>query len=435
MIDEDGAFLAAAPDLSLAGEWTLASFVAHLGGLDLWPEPPEWEMARRWRNWAFESAALDLALQQAGIGLPEALGREAAPLRFVNSLGLGDPPVFGAVGRRLERYPGVRFKLDAQATWSPDLTAEVAGTGAVDVIDFKGRYGLPVEDEFALLAMYEAVLERFDGVILEDPHDRPDVAALIEPHAARVSFDAPIASVADIESAAFGARIVNVKPSRIGSLRTLLDVYAHCAANGLRMYGGGMGEVGIARGQIELLASLFHAGRAQRRRAVGLQPARPAGRAAREPARAGRAGAGVPLGLGTAGGEAEGRALGVAAHRPRRARMDRPSRRASRPARAPQAMSSTAKYGSDAVSPGPRPRSWTPTAGAVPCVWRPDPSPAARSSSGAPRRPSQKRCARPRSSAGNSMSDGRAAGIGQRYRRGPGVCRVARAGNDLVLDR
>ena len=258
MADEDGAFLAAAADLPLAGEWTLASFVERLGTLALWPQPPEWEMARRWRNWAFESAALDLALQQAGIGLPEALGREAAPLRFVNSLGLGDPPVFGAVGSRLERYPGVRFKLYAQATWSPELTAEVAETGAVDVIDFKGCYGLPVEDEFALLAMYETVLERFDGVILEDPHDRADVAALIEPHAARVSFDAPIASVADIEAAAFGARIVNVKPSRIGSLRTLLDVYAHCAANGLRMYGGGMGEVGIARGQIELLAALFH---------------------------------------------------------------------------------------------------------------------------------------------------------------------------------
>jgi L-alanine-DL-glutamate epimerase-like enolase superfamily enzyme len=258
MADEDGAFLAAAPALSLAGEWTLASFTEHLGGADLWPEPPEWEMARRWRTWAFESAALDLALRQAGIGLAEAVGREAAPVRFVNSLGLGDPPVFDTVGRRLERYPGVRFKLDAQASWSPDLTAEVAGTGAVDVIDFKGRYGLPVEDEFALLAMYEAVLARFDGVVLEDPHDRPDVDALIAPHAARVSFDAPIATVADVEAAAFGARIVNVKPSRIGGLRALSDVYEHCAANGLRMYGGGMGEVGIARGQIELLAALFH---------------------------------------------------------------------------------------------------------------------------------------------------------------------------------
>jgi L-alanine-DL-glutamate epimerase-like enolase superfamily enzyme len=258
MLDEKGAFVATAPALALAGDWTLASFAEHLAGLDLWPEPPEWDMARRWRNWAFESAALDLALQQAGIGLAEALGREAAPVRFVNSPGLGDPPVYSAVASRLERYPGLRFKLDAQATWSPELAGEIARTGAVDVVDFKGRYGLPVDDDFALLSMYEAVLGRFDGAILEDPHDLPQVAALVAAHAAHVSFDAPIACVADVETAPFGARIVNVKPSRIGSLRALLDVYAHCDAEGLRMYGGGMGEVGIARGQIELLAALFH---------------------------------------------------------------------------------------------------------------------------------------------------------------------------------
>jgi hypothetical protein len=258
MLDEDGAFLAAAPALALAGEWTLATFAAHLAGVDVWPQPPEWDMARRLRNWSLESAALDLALLQAGIGLGEALGREPAPVRFVNSLGLGDPPELAAVARRLERYPGLRFKLDAQASWSPELTAGVAATGAVDVVDFKGRYGLPVEDEFALLAMYEAVLERFDRAILEDPHDRPDIAALIAPHAARVSFDAPIARVGDVEGAAFGARTVNVKPSRIGSLRTLFDIYAHCERAGIVMYGGGMGEVGVARGQIELLAALFH---------------------------------------------------------------------------------------------------------------------------------------------------------------------------------
>src|SRR4051812_46883155 len=110
MLDEDGAFLAAAPALALAGEWTLATFAAHLADVDLWRQPPEWDMARRWRNWALESAALDLALLQAGIRLPEALGCEPAPLRFVNSLGLGDPPEIGALARRLERYPALRSR-------------------------------------------------------------------------------------------------------------------------------------------------------------------------------------------------------------------------------------------------------------------------------------------------------------------------------------
>ena len=162
MLDEEGAFLAAAPALALAGEWTLGSFCAHLDTLEQWPGPPEWEMVRRLRNWAYESAALDLALQQAGRALHEVLGRE--PRRLVRELARdGRPAGVGAVGRRLERYPRLRFKLDVHEAWSPDLTVAVARTGAVHVVDFKGRYGLPVEDEFALLAMYERVLERFEA--------------------------------------------------------------------------------------------------------------------------------------------------------------------------------------------------------------------------------------------------------------------------------
>lgn len=253
MMDPDGAFLALAPSLPLAGTWTLASFADHVARLDLWPQPPEWDMGRRLRRWAFESAALDLALAQGGRSLAEVLGRTPAPVRFVNSLGLGDPPSLAAIGRRLERYPGLRFKLDAEASWPASLVAEVAETGAVDVIDFKGRYGFAVEDEAALLAMYREVLARFPDAILEDPHDLPPVAALLAPHADRVSFDAPITTVADVTTP-----IVNVKPSRIGSLRALLDIYDHCERHGVRMYGGGMGERDVARGQIELLASLFH---------------------------------------------------------------------------------------------------------------------------------------------------------------------------------
>jgi len=253
MMDEKGAFLALAPSLPLAGSWTLASFSDHVAGLDLWPEPPDWDMAYRLRRWAFESAALDLALAQNGRSLADALGRTPAPVRFVNSLGLGDPPSLATIGRRLERYPDLRFKLDAEPSWSASLIAEVAATGAVDVIDFKGRYGIEVEDEAALLAMYREVVARFPDAILEDPHDLPEVTELLKPHAARVSFDAPITMAADITTT-----IVNVKPSRIGSVRALLDIYDHCEQAGVRMYGGGMGERDVARGQIELLASLFH---------------------------------------------------------------------------------------------------------------------------------------------------------------------------------
>jgi hypothetical protein len=74
-----------------------------------------------------------------------------------------------------------------------------------------------------------------------------------------VSYDAPIRSADDIGATPLAACVVNVKPSRIGSLRELFEIYARCARDQRPMYGGGMGELGVGRGQIELLAALFHA--------------------------------------------------------------------------------------------------------------------------------------------------------------------------------
>ena len=246
------------PALALAGEWTLSGFCDHVATLELFPAPPEWDGALRWRRWAFESAALDLALRQAGRPLHEVLGLEPQPVRFVNSLGLGKEPSIEPVRRRVDRSPGVRFKLDAEATWSAALVDEVAATGAVDTIDFKGQYGFEVKDPEALGALYDRVLAAFPDAYLEDPHDLPEIARRLRDHVGRVSYDAPVRSAEDIDATPLPARVVNVKPSRIGSLRVLFEVYARCARERRPMYGGGMGEIGVGRGQIELLASLFH---------------------------------------------------------------------------------------------------------------------------------------------------------------------------------
>ena len=180
-------------------------------------------------------------------------------MRFVNSLSLGKQPSIEPVRRRLARSPGVRFKLDAEATWSPALIDELAATGAVDTIDFKGHYGLEVTEPQSLGALYDRVLAAFPDAYLEDPHDRPEIAQRLADHLERVSYDAPIHGVEDIGATPLAARVVNVKPSRIGSLRSLFEVYARCARERRPMYGGGMGELGVGRGQLELLAALFHA--------------------------------------------------------------------------------------------------------------------------------------------------------------------------------
>jgi hypothetical protein len=257
---EDGTTLhETRPALPLEGEWTLAGFCDQLATLELWPQPPEWAVAVRFRNWAFESAALDLALRQAGRPLHDVLELEPRPVRFVNSLGLGKEPSIEPLRRRLDRSPGIRFKLDAEASWSSALVDEVAATGAVDTIDFKGQYGFEVEDPEALGTLYDSVLAAFPDAYLEDPHDLPEVAERLADHIDRVSYDSPIHTAEDIGATPLAARVLNVKPSRIGRLHDLFEVYARGAREGRPMYGGGMGELGVGRGQIELLAALLHA--------------------------------------------------------------------------------------------------------------------------------------------------------------------------------
>src|SRR3954452_24691750 len=174
---EDGTTLhEARPALPLEGEWTLADFCEHLATLELWHAPPEWDVALRLRTWAFESAALDLALRQAGRALHEVLALEPQPVRFVNSLGLGKEPSIEPVRRRLARSPGVRLKLDAEATWPPALVDKVAATGAVDTIDFKGQYRFEIKDPEALGTLYDRVPSAFPDAYLEDSHELPEIA-------------------------------------------------------------------------------------------------------------------------------------------------------------------------------------------------------------------------------------------------------------------
>jgi L-alanine-DL-glutamate epimerase-like enolase superfamily enzyme len=244
--------------LPLAGRFTLASFSAYLDELDLFPAPPQRQDSRAYRRWAFESAALDLALRQAGVSLAQALGRAAGPVRFVVSMRLPDPPSLSPILRRLELHPDMRFKLDATSAWDDALIDELAATGAVESVDFKGHYdGLPV-DTAADADLYRQVAEGLPGVWLEDPALTPATEAALAAHADRITWDAPIRSVADIAALATRPRMVNVKPSRFGTLRAVLDAYDHLAAEGIGAYGGGQFELGPGRGQIQHLAALFH---------------------------------------------------------------------------------------------------------------------------------------------------------------------------------
>jgi len=247
--DHDGFPLA----LPLAGRSTFDEFSRRLGELDLFPAGgPTMAGQETYRRWAFESAGLDLALRQAGMSLGAALGLEYRPVRFVVSTRLDIRPW-------LAIDPELEFKLDPTPEWDTETMARIAATDRVRALDFKAYYeGTPV-DNAPDPELYRAVVAAFPDALLEDPALDEAPRAALRGAEARFSFDAPIHSWADVETLPLRPRHLNVKPSRFGALRSLLETVERARAAGIELYGGGQFELGVGRDQIQALASLLYA--------------------------------------------------------------------------------------------------------------------------------------------------------------------------------
>jgi hypothetical protein len=259
--DHDG-FAAAAPltdpdGFDLAGEWTLDSFSAALDDRDLFPtRPPERETAEHYRRWAIESAALDLALRQADASLGDVLDRSYDPVRFVVSTRLdgGDP---GRVRDVSGDYPGTEFKLDPTGEWTSHTFAALSEF-PVRVLDLKGQYEGTEVDADADPDLYERVFETFPTAVVEDPRVTPETRMLVASYADRLSWDVPITGVESVRELPFDPEWLNVKPSRFGTVESLLDTVEYAEAEGIDLYGGGQFELGVGRDQIQRLAALFY---------------------------------------------------------------------------------------------------------------------------------------------------------------------------------
>ena len=249
-------------DADLSGEYTLDSFSTMLDSVDLWPEPPTQDAARHYRRWSIESAALDLALKQAGLTLGAALERSYDQLRFVVSTRLsGDDdgrPTTDRVETWLDIDPGIEFKLDPTPDWDADLIADLADTDAVRVVDLKAYYedtdvDTPVEVDF-----YRRVVEGLPGTVVEDAAVTEETRSVFDGHEGRLSWDYPITGIASIEALPIDPDWLNVKPSRFGTVESLLETIAYCEQRGISLYGGGQFELGVGRGQIQAVASLCY---------------------------------------------------------------------------------------------------------------------------------------------------------------------------------
>jgi hypothetical protein len=248
-------------DLSLPGEYTVDSFSTAVADTALFPTAPDRAVFRNYRQWALESAALGLALAQAETTLGAAVDRSVSPVRFVVSTRLGGEdtvPTADRVTTLLDRQPGTEFKLDPTPDWPEELIEELAATGAVRTLDFKGHYEGTDVDTPVEPAFYRRLLDAFPEAVIEDPRLTETTRTLFEGEEERVAWDAPIHGIDDIEALPFEPNWLNVKPSRFGSIERLLATIDYCKRRGIRMYGGGQFELGVGRRQNQLLAALWY---------------------------------------------------------------------------------------------------------------------------------------------------------------------------------
>jgi L-alanine-DL-glutamate epimerase-like enolase superfamily enzyme len=239
-------------DLPVAGDWSLGDLSARLDELELWRGNLDDHSSRDLRRWAFDSAAVDLALRQAGRSLGDVLGRSYRPVRFVVS-------TRAAIEPWLELEPAMEFKLDVEADWDRPLMERLAALDRVRVLDLKAYYRGTSVDLAPDPAQYAAVAEIFPDVVIEDPWLEDGCREALAGAESRLSFDAPVHSLADLDALPLQPKWLNVKPSRFGTAHRLLDCIEACEQRGIAMYGGGQYELGPGRPQIQRLASLFYA--------------------------------------------------------------------------------------------------------------------------------------------------------------------------------
>ena len=239
------------PQVEPTGATTLGEVSRRLDEIDLFGSPPKMDAALHYRRWALESAALDLALRQNGLTLGAASEREYRPVRFVLST-RGD--AFAWLGHD----PELELKLDPENDWERPFMERLAATGRVRVLDLKAYYRGTVVDVEPDPELYRTVAELFPEAVLEDASVDGACGEVLRGEEDRMSFDAPVHSLADLLSLPVSPGWLNVKPSRFGTVEGLLECMEHCDANGVRMYGGGQFELGPGRLQIQALASLFY---------------------------------------------------------------------------------------------------------------------------------------------------------------------------------
>lgn len=244
------------PELDLEGSYTFQEFSQKLNEIDLFEDVEHSKADYNYRRWALESAALDLALKQNNLSLAEALEREYHPLRFVVSPSMNSPDL-NKLKNLIDLNDSIEFKLDASEQWTLEFVEELAEMDRVRVVDLKGLYDKENVKMNPDPEVYSMIAENLDAYI-EDPKLTTETEEVLDEHRERITWDYPITGVESIKELSFQPEVLNIKPSRFGTVKSLLETIEYCQENDIKMYGGGQFELDVGREHIHAFASIFY---------------------------------------------------------------------------------------------------------------------------------------------------------------------------------
>lgn len=207
---------------------------------------------------ALEMPCWDIAAQAAGLPLAKLLGGSRETVETGVAIGLGkslEGLQEQARGALEEGYRRIRLKIQPGQDLDPVAAVrQVIGNELALAVDANGSYTL--ED-----AEHLRQLEEFNLQMIEQPLAR---GLLLEHAELQRSLTIPIAldeTIGSLDAArqAVGlkcAKVINVKPGRVGGLTAALEIHDLCQQAGLDLFVGGMLETGIGRAYNVALASL-----------------------------------------------------------------------------------------------------------------------------------------------------------------------------------
>ena len=207
---------------------------------------------------ALEMGLWDVAARLAGLPLARLLGGTRDRVAVGISLGIQDSP--DALGDRVRRarvegYARVKVKIKPGADVDHVAAARAAlGPGVPLSADANSAYTLAHAEHLARL-------DAFDLAMLEQPLGEDDLvrhAVLQRRLRTPICLDESITDVERCEDALTlaSARVVNIKPGRVGGFTASRRIHDVCAAHGVPVWCGGMLESGVGRAHNVALASL-----------------------------------------------------------------------------------------------------------------------------------------------------------------------------------